>query len=70
MSDAPTQTLTCGCEVETRRDFLGRTVGTVRTRGADCARDDHRPGHVLLMPGREHAGSAGLSARGEEDPPK
>ena len=47
--------LTCGCEVQTRRDFLGRVVGTIVTRGADCLRDDHAPGRVVIMPGRENA---------------
>jgi hypothetical protein len=51
---APT-TLTCGCEVRTSRDFLGRTIGTIVARGAACARDDHQPDRVVLMPGREHA---------------
>jgi hypothetical protein len=53
--EATTETLTCGCRVRTSRDFLGRTVGTIGERGAACAREDHRPGHVVLMPGREHA---------------
>lgn len=47
--------LACGCEVQTSRDFLGRVVGTVITRGAQCARDEHAPGRVVIMPGREHA---------------
>jgi hypothetical protein len=47
--------LACGCLVTTSRDFLGRTVGTILHRGPDCARDDHQPGRVVLMPGREHA---------------
>ena len=48
--------LTCGCEVRTSRDFLGRVVGTITVRADGCPREDHRPGHTLLMPGREHAG--------------
>jgi hypothetical protein len=56
MSDSQeTQALGCGCTVRTSCDFLGRVVGTVVTKGTSCARDDHTPGHVLLMPGREHA---------------
>jgi hypothetical protein len=47
--------LACGCRVTTSRDFLGRTVGRIVERGDACARDDHQPGVVLLMPGREHA---------------
>jgi hypothetical protein len=50
-----TQALPCGCTVRTSRDFLGRVVGTVVTKGESCGRTDHTPGHVLLMPGREHA---------------
>jgi hypothetical protein len=37
------------------RDFLGRTVGTIEARGAECKREDHQAGKVVLMPGREHA---------------
>jgi hypothetical protein len=48
-------TLTCGCRVTTSRDFLGRTVGAILERAAACGRDDHQPGRVVLMPGREHA---------------
>jgi hypothetical protein len=55
MDTPPTVTLACGCAVRTARDFLGRTVGTIVTRGATCPRDDHQPGRVVLMPGREHA---------------
>jgi len=54
-SDPPPTPLGCGCLVSTGRDFLGRVVGTVVTHGASCPRDDHQPGHVVLMPGREHA---------------
>jgi hypothetical protein len=53
--DAAATPLGCGCLVRTARDFLGRVIGTVVERGASCARDDHQPGHVVLMPGREHA---------------
>lgn len=47
--------LTCGCEVATARDFLGRVVGTITKRSDDCQRDDHLPGRVVIMPGRENA---------------
>jgi hypothetical protein len=53
--DPRSANLTCGCRVATSRDFLGRTVGTILERGAGCSRDDHQPGRVVLMPGREHA---------------
>jgi hypothetical protein len=48
--------LACGCRVATQRDFLGRVVGTVIEKGASCPRDDHNPGRVVIMPGRENAG--------------
>jgi hypothetical protein len=41
--------------VQTERDFLGRVVGRITVRGEQCARDEHTPGHVVVMPGREHA---------------
>ncbi|MDE3155540.1 MAG: hypothetical protein KGN76_10585 [Acidobacteriota bacterium] len=47
--------LSCGCRVTTRRDFLGRVVGTIVERGASCARPDHAPGQQVVMPGRENA---------------
>jgi hypothetical protein len=47
--------MTCGCEVETYRDFLGRVVGKVLTRGEQCPRPEHIVGQVVIMPGREHA---------------
>jgi hypothetical protein len=57
--DAPPPTeparLACGCQVRTRRDFLGRVVGTIVARGEGCPRPDHQPDLVVLMPGREHA---------------
>ena len=59
MVDEPKATLTCGCVVTTRRDFLGRVVGTIDTRSDQCGREDHVPGHTVLMPGREHAGPRG-----------
>ena len=47
--------LTCGCQVETGRDFLGRVVGTIVIRGDTCPREDHVRGYTVLMPGRENA---------------
>jgi hypothetical protein len=47
--------LACGCEVQTSRDFLGRVVGTILTRGFECSRDEHAPGRVVIMPGRQNA---------------
>lgn len=55
MTDNTQKELPCGCQVETRRDFLGRVVGTVVTRGDQCARQEHEPGAVVVMPGRENA---------------
>jgi hypothetical protein len=55
-----TAALTCGCQVTTTRDFLGRVVGTIVTRGEQCPREDHVPGLTVLMPGREHASHSGL----------
>jgi hypothetical protein len=58
MDEQPLMRLTCGCQVVTSRDFLGRVVGTIRTRSAGCGREDHGPGRVVLMPGRDNAGTA------------
>lgn len=55
MTDGVIKTLPCGCEARTYRDFLGRVVGTIVTRGGSCARTDHEPGATVVMPGREHA---------------
>ncbi|MBI4886880.1 MAG: hypothetical protein HY824_07290 [Acidobacteria bacterium] len=55
MADKGRTTLPCGCEVNAARDFLGRVVGTVVTKGAACAHALHEPGCVIVMPGREHA---------------
>ena len=55
MTETTKKTLSCGCEVDTNRDFLGRVVGTVVVRGEACPRDEHVPGRVVVMPGREHA---------------
>ena len=55
MSDNEKKPLACGCMVETTRDFLGRVVGTITERGAACPRDEHAPGRVVILPGREHA---------------
>ncbi len=49
------KTLPCGCLVDTKRDFLGRVVGTVVSRGEQCSRPEHVPGAVVVMPGRENA---------------
>ena len=49
------KTLACGCEVDASRDFLGRVVVTVVTKGEACAQTMHVPGQVVVMPGREHA---------------
>jgi hypothetical protein len=57
MNEQPLMRLTCGCEVTTSRDFLGRVVGTIRERSTRCNREDHLPGKVVLMPGRDNAGS-------------
>ncbi len=56
MSETPDAgRLACGCQVQTARDFLGRVVGTIVARADGCPRADHKPGHVLLMPGRDNA---------------
>jgi hypothetical protein len=55
MTDAAVKTAPCGCEVRTSRDFLGRVVGTILTRGAACTRPEHEAGQTIVMPGREHA---------------
>ena len=55
MQDTESKQLACGCTVKTSRDFLGRVVGTITARGAQCARDEHGPGRVVVMPGRENA---------------
>ena len=55
MSDNEKKPLACGCTVETTRDFLGRVVGMITERAAACPHADHAPGHVVIMPGREHA---------------
>jgi hypothetical protein len=50
-----TRELTCGCRVETRRDFLGRVVGTIVEKGAACHNADHELSRTVIMPGRENA---------------
>jgi len=55
MSDDEEKTLTCGCRVKTHRDFLGRVVGTIHTRGSDCPKPEHTAGQTVIMPGRENA---------------
>jgi hypothetical protein len=59
MSIEPASTrLTCGCDVTTSRDFLGRGIGTIVTRGEQCPRADHVVGQTLLLPGRDNAAAA------------
>ena len=55
MTDNTQKTLACGCLVETKRDFLGRVVGTVVSRGGECPKAEHVAGAVVVMPGRENA---------------
>lgn len=55
MSETARKTLPCGCQVDTQRDYLGRVVGTIVARGEACPRPEHVSGHVVVMPGREHA---------------
>ena len=55
MDDPIQKALPCGCAVKVARDFLGRVVGTILTRGDGCDRDTHTLGQVVVMPGREHA---------------
>lgn len=55
MSESAVKTVPCGCEVRTERDFLGRVVGTILTRGPECPRPEHLVGQTIVMPGREHA---------------
>jgi hypothetical protein len=55
MPDDAHKTLPCTCVVATQRDFLGRVVGTIVTKGAQCTRAEHTEGHVTVMAGRENA---------------
>ncbi len=55
MPEMTRKTLPCGCEVDASRDFLGRVVGTIVTKGTQCPQAPHEPGKVVVMPGREHA---------------
>jgi hypothetical protein len=55
MSEEDQKTLSCGCRVQTYRDFLGRVVGTIQARGDKCPRQEHTPGTTVVMPGRENA---------------
>jgi len=55
MPEDATKTLNCGCDVRTYRDFLGRVVATILTRGPGCGRPDHEAGQTIVMPGRENA---------------
>jgi hypothetical protein len=49
------KTLPCGCQADTARDFLGRVIGTLVTKGDACGQAMHTVGAVVVMPGREHA---------------
>ena len=55
MTESDVKTVPCGCEVRTYRDFLGRVVGTILARGADCSKAEHAVGQTIVMPGRENA---------------
>ena len=55
MGDSARKTLGCGCVVDTHRDFLGRVVGTIVTKGETCTMPLHEMGRIVVMPGREHA---------------
>ena len=55
MADGEVKKLTCGCEVRTYRDFLGRVVGTVVARASECSRPEHVEGQTVIMPGRDNA---------------
>jgi hypothetical protein len=52
---ATEKALSCGCIVAASRDFLGRVVGAVITKGEACSLTLHAPGQVIVLPGREHA---------------
>lgn len=47
--------LSCGCEVETYRDFLGRVVGRIAAHAPSCSDETHVPDRVIVMRGRENA---------------
>ena len=55
MAEEAIKALPCGCEARTYRDFLGRVVGTIVTKAADCPRSEHAIGQTVIMPGRENA---------------
>lgn len=55
MGETPATVMTCGCEVETYRDFLQRVVGKVLIKGASCTKPEHAAGAVVIMPGRDNA---------------
>jgi hypothetical protein len=55
MTEESRKTLACGCDVRAYRDFLGRVVGTILTRGPECPRPEHQPDQTVVLPGREHA---------------
>lgn len=52
---AETKKLSCGCEVEIFRDFLGRGLGKILVAGEQCPHRDHGVGYVLVLPGRQYA---------------
>ena len=55
MTETAVKIAPCGCEVRAYRDFLGRIVGTIVTRGDQCPRPEHAVGQTIVMPGRENA---------------
>ena len=55
MSEEAVKALPCGCQARTYRDFLGRVVGTIVTKSANCQRAEHAIGQTVIMPGRENA---------------
>lgn len=54
-NDLTRKNLPCGCVVDTHRDFIGRVLGTIVVRPESCVKPEHVTGHVVIMPGREHA---------------
>ena len=55
MALGASEQLPCGCAVETFRDFLGRGLGKIRTRGEQCPHAQHEVGYVVILPGRTNA---------------
>ena len=62
MADVTRKTLSCGCQADASRDFLGRVVGKIVTKGENCSQALHVAGHVVVMPGREHARQDGSNS--------